>query len=262
MEFREVVGTRRSMRFFAPSRQVEPEKIQVILEAANRSSRSMNADYVKAVVVNRDDLTPEMRDSLRNPTTSLDLDLAPVYIMWFINLKYADGTKERLKEQIDHGILAASHGWSHAYVDEVIQKTVIEKITGDDFRLNWMGAIEAGQAIANSLLAAYDEGLGACLHNFTDTEVRKMMNIPDHWRRAWLMLVGYPLGDKADGGQRPRRPLSENFFTFKGDQLEPLQEDPAVTQRLRETRMIQEPSPLPYRHKEIRGFARMLGLPE
>ena len=76
------------------------------------------------------------------------------------------------------------------------------------------------------------------------------------------MLVGYPLGDKADGGQRPRRPLSENFFTFKGDQLEPLQEDPAVTQRLRETRMIQEPSPLPYRHKEIRGFARMLGLPE
>ena len=142
MEFKEVVGTRRSMRFFAPYRQVEPEKIQVILEAANRSSRSMNADYVKAVVVNRDDLTPEMRDSLRNPTTSLDLDLAPVYIMWFINLKYAEGTKERLKEQIDHGILAASHGWSHAYVDEVIEKTVIEKITGDDFRLNHRLPIE------------------------------------------------------------------------------------------------------------------------
>jgi len=262
MEFKEVVGNRRSMRFFAPYRPVEREKIQVILEAANRSSRSMNADYVKAVVVNRDDLSAELRESLRNPTTTLDLDLAPTYIMWFIDLKYYEGTKDRLKEQIDHGILTAAHGWSHAYVDDVIQKTVIDKISGDEARLNWMGAIEAGQAISIALLAAYDEGLGACLHNFSDTQVRKAMNIPDHWRRAWLMLVGYPLGHPSDGGQRPRRPLSESFFEFGGEKLEPFQEDLEVRRQLQEARMIQEPSPLPWRKNEVRGIARMLGLPE
>jgi nitroreductase len=262
MEFQEVVGTRRSMRFFAPYRQVEREKIQVILEAANRSSRSMNADYVKAVVVNRDDLSDELRESLRNPTTSLDLDLAPTYIMWFINLKYYENTKERLKEQIDHGILTASHGWSHAYVDEVIQKTVIDKISDDEARLNWMGAIEAGQAIANALLATYDVGLGTCLHNFSDTQVRKHMNIPDHWRRSWIQLIGYPLGDKADGGQRPRRPLPENFFEFKNGKVTPFEEDLTVREQLKAAGMIQEPSPLPYRKSEVRGIARMLGLPE
>ena len=35
MEFKQVVGTRRTIRFFDPSRPVEEEKIQVMLEAAN-----------------------------------------------------------------------------------------------------------------------------------------------------------------------------------------------------------------------------------
>ena len=60
MEFKEVVGTRRSVRFFRPWRPVEREKIQVIFEAANRSSRSVNADYPRAVVVNRVDLDADL----------------------------------------------------------------------------------------------------------------------------------------------------------------------------------------------------------
>ncbi len=80
MEFKRVVGTRRTIRFFKPWKPVERAKIQVMLEAANRSSRSINADYPKAVVVNRDDLPMEIRDALRNPTTTADLDLAPTYI--------------------------------------------------------------------------------------------------------------------------------------------------------------------------------------
>jgi nitroreductase len=260
VEFKEVIGNRRSVRHFLPYKQVEREKIQVMLEAANRSSRSMNADYVKAIVVNRDDLTPELRDSLRNPTTTLDLDMAPTYIMWFINLKYPEGTKERLKQLIDHGINTPSHGWSHAYVDGVIQKTVIDKIAGDDFRLNWMGAIEAGQAIAQALLAAYDEGLGACLHNFTDNKIREALHVPDHWRRAWIMLVGYPAMGAEDGGQRPRRPLGENFYF--GDAQTPFESDPAVVARLQEAKLLQTPSPTEHRFEEIRLFNREFGLPD
>ena len=52
MEFKQVVGNRRTIRFFDPNRPVEPEKIQVMLEAANRSSRAVNADFAKASVTN------------------------------------------------------------------------------------------------------------------------------------------------------------------------------------------------------------------
>lgn len=260
MEFKQVVGSRRTIRFFKPWRPVEKEKIQVILEAANRSSRSMNADYVKAIVVQRDELSEELRDSLRNPTTTLSLDLAPVYIMWFINLKYPEGTKERLKQLVDHDIQVASQGWSHAYIDETIQRTVIDKIEGDDFRLNWMGAIETGQAISQALLAAFDEGLGAALHNFADSKIREALHVPDHWRRSWIMMLGYPLEEPEAGGQRPRRPLSENFFW--GDADTPFDEDPAVTEQLKEAGMIQRPSPLPWRKAEIKAINRMLGLPD
>lgn len=260
MELMEAIGSRRTIRFYKPWRPVEPWKIQAILEAANRSSRSMNADYVKAIVVNRDDLSPELRDSLRNPTTTLVLDLAPTYIMWFINLQYPEGTKERLKELIDHDIQVASQGWSHAYVDETIQRTVIDKVAGDDTRLNWMGAIEAGQAIANALLAAVDLGLGAGLHNFADSGIRQALGVPDHWRRSWIMMLGYPLEEPEAGGQRPRRPLGENFFW--GDASTPFPEDPETTEELKRRGLIQAPSPLPWRKAEMRAINRMLGLPD
>lgn len=70
MEFKEVIGTRRSVRYFDPDRPVEDEKIQIMLEAANRSSRSINADYIKAVVVLRDELDPEVLEQLKTPTNS------------------------------------------------------------------------------------------------------------------------------------------------------------------------------------------------
>ena len=60
MEFKQVVGTRRTTRFFEPNKPVERAKIQAILEAANRCSRSVNADYAKAVVCYRDEMDPEV----------------------------------------------------------------------------------------------------------------------------------------------------------------------------------------------------------
>ena len=69
MEFKQVIGLRRSIRYFEPDRPVEREKIQVMLEAANRSSRSINADYIKAVVVTRDELDAEVLEQLKTPTT-------------------------------------------------------------------------------------------------------------------------------------------------------------------------------------------------
>ncbi len=59
MECKEVIGRRRSMRYFVPYCPVEWEKIQTILEAARLASRAVNATFLRAIVVQRDDLAPE-----------------------------------------------------------------------------------------------------------------------------------------------------------------------------------------------------------
>jgi nitroreductase len=57
MEFKEVIGRRRSIRYFAPYRPVEREKIQTILEAARLASCAVNATFLRAIVAQRDDLS-------------------------------------------------------------------------------------------------------------------------------------------------------------------------------------------------------------
>jgi len=261
VEFKEVVGRRRSIRFFKPWLPVEREKIQVILEAANRCSRAVNADYPKAVVVNRDDLPRETIDALRTPTTTANLDLAPTYIFWYTDTQYGDRAQERLKELVNLGVLTPSHGWSEAYVDDVVYAQILKPLFNSPTR-DWMGAIETGLALDHAMLAAADEGLGVCLHAFDHEVAKEAFNIPDTWMPAWLMLLGYPAEDYEAGGQRPRRPLSEHFFEGSYGEGNGFREDPEVTERLKREGMIQRPAPLPWRQEEVRYLSRMFGLPE
>jgi nitroreductase len=261
MEFKRVVGTRRSIRWFKPWKPVEREKIQVILEAANRASRSINADYPRALVVYKDQLAPEIVEALRNPTTSVDLDLAPVYIFWYFDSNYIEGAQQRLKQLVEHKALPPSHGWSEAYVDEVIWAQILEPISQNEAAVTFMGAVEAGIAICNALNAAVDEGLGTCLHAFSAPDViKEQFNVPDTWVPVWLQEVGYALEETEAGGQRPRRPLGTMFFEGSCDT--PWEEDAAVTERLKEEGMIQQPGPFAYRDQEVRMLSRMFGLPE
>ncbi len=261
MEFKRVVGTRRSVRWLKPWKPVERAKIQVMLEAANRASRSMNADYPRALVVNRDDIDGETREALRNPTTSVELDLAPTYIFWYFDLKYVDGVQERLKELIDQHALSPSHGWSHAYVDSFLWPQVLKPIADNMMALMFMGATETGIAICNSLNAAVDQGLGTCLHAFTAPDkVKSAFGVPDTWIPVWLQLVGYPLEEPEAGGQRPRQPLSYSYF--EGNCSTPWEEDPQVTKQLKDDGLIQDPGPFPYRQEEVRMLSQMFGLPQ
>jgi len=45
VEFKEVVGRRRSIRYFLPWKPVPREKTQIVLEAARLASRAGNADF-------------------------------------------------------------------------------------------------------------------------------------------------------------------------------------------------------------------------
>ena len=161
-ELLRVMGNRRSIRYFEPDKPVEKEKIQIMLEAANRASRSGNIDYFKALVVYRDELDAATLDGLRVPTTTADLDLAPVQIYWFADLSYADPNnfKTNLRDLVRVGALNASHGWSEAYIDETVVGQIISPMLSDMAIVGWMGTIETGLAICQAMLAAGQRVLG------------------------------------------------------------------------------------------------------
>ncbi len=261
MEFKQVVGDRRTIRFFDPNKPVSKDKIQVMLEAANRSSRSVNGDFAKAVVCYRDELPEEILEQIKQPTTTVQMELAPVFIFWWGDLEYHVGGQERLKELVDLGALPVTHGWSHAYVDEVAYGQVVKTIAADPATNAWMTSVECGIAINQAMLAAVDEGLGVGLSAFNVDIARAAFDIPDTWIPMWVMLVGYPSEDRLGGGQRPRRPLGDHFFL--GRYGTPWQEDPAVTERLTAQGMIQKPMTghEAERHAEIRELAERFGLP-
>jgi nitroreductase len=260
MEFKQVVGDRRTIRYFDPTKPVEPEKIQIMLEAANRCSRSVNGDYARAVVCYRDELGDEIIDQLKTPTTTVQMELAPVAIFWFGSSDYAETGQQRLKELVDVGALNATHGWSHAYVDEVAYSQVVVPLHDDPTLNLWMTSVECGQAIAHAMLAAVDEGLGVGLSGFNVEVAREVLKVPEDLIPMWVMLVGYPAEDAKAGGQRPRRPLSEQFH--RGQWGTPFEEDPKVTQRLVDEGMIQPAADGgPARQQEIRDLAERFGLP-
>lgn len=262
MEFKQVLGNRRSIRYFEPDKPVEKEKIQIMLEAANRASRSGNIDYWKALVVYRDDLDAATLDGLRVPTTTADLDLAPVQIYWFSDLSYADPNnfKRNLRDLVHVGALNASHGWSEAYIDETVVGQLVGPMLQDPAVVGWMATVETGLAINQAMLAAVDEGLGICLHAVNQETAKATFKYPDHWLPSWVMLVGYPAEDPLTGGQRPRRSISTMAYLNNLDT--PWEEDPAVTEKLKADGLIQNDIDPEKRAAEVRQLARRFGLPE
>lgn len=262
MEFKQVIGSRRSIRFYQPWRPVEREKIQTILEAARLASRAVNAAFCKAIVVYRNELTEDQINRLKQPTTTAQLDMAPVWIMWFADMGSIDDAINRgtLKELVSMGALTPSHGWSHRYVDEVIVPQVLRPIASDPATAAALIMMEASLAMNQGLLAAVDEGLGTQLTAVDRAAVKEITGHPDNWVLMWAQLVGYPAESADAGGQRPREPFEMDFFENRYGT--PFKRDEKVVERLTAEGMIQPPMPHPWRPDELRALSRMFGLPE
>ncbi|TMC92500.1 MAG: hypothetical protein E6J22_09330 [Chloroflexi bacterium] len=237
MELKEVIGNRRSIRYFQPWRPVEKEKIHVMLEAARRASRAVNAPFYRIVVMERDELTPEQREGLRTPTTTTDLELAPLFMFWFIDPTAPNRGPRTLKQLVDVGALNASHGWSHAYVDETVFPLVLQPLMKNDLVAATLAACEAGFAMTQAMLAAVDEGLGVCLHAFQFEAIKDVMKAPEHLIPICVLC-------------------------FWGSFDNPIESDPKVVEYLREKKMIQAEAPAPWRMQEVAALSRMFGLPE
>lgn len=261
MEFKEVVGRRRSIRYFLPWRPVERDKVQTILEAARLASRAGNADFARAIVVERDALSKADLESLTLPVNAGMIEMAPIHIYWWGDLKaFARDMPSRAAEQVDMGILNISHGWTHTFINEVAYPQVVQAFSSDEVLCAKVTGCEAGLAISQALLAAVDEGLGTMLCTYPEEPARQVLGVPDSWTSLWVQFVGYPAESWEAGGQRPRPPLGELFHEGKYGQ--PFRGTEEGAARLRAEKMIQDPAPFSWRKEEVRAVSRMLGLPE
>lgn len=261
MEFKEVIGRRRSIRFFDPDRPVEREKIQKMLEAARLASCAVNAHWARAVVAFRKDLTDDQFDRLKTPVAALNVDLAPVHIHWFNDLGIVNKIKgSRLKELVDVGALAPTHGWSHKFVDEFVYPQILEPLTSNP-AYAVASTFDVGGAMTQALLTGVDEGLGVCLVTLNGEVLKEVFNVPEDWIPLSTILVGYPAESWDGGGQRPRPPFEELYY--EGAYGQPFQREQKVVDELKAAKMIQEPAKPndPKRIEEIKQLAAKYGLP-
>lgn len=265
MEFKQVIGRQRTFQYFLPWRPVERDKVQVVLEAGRLASRAVNTAFSKAIVANRDSLTPSERERLKTPLSGTLFDTAPVYIFWYFDM---DSRRVAVQERkwptvasgalVEIGALGPPHGWSHRYVQNVVLPEVL--MPGLDAGPQRGGNADAGLAMAQGLLAAYDEGLAACLAPFDEAGARDILCTPDTWEPVMAMFLGYPAESWEAAGQEPRSPFEEMFFEQHA--ATPFARDAAVEKSLQASGLIQRSAPVPWRQQEVRALSRMLGLPQ
>lgn len=263
MEFKQVLGRQRTFQYFLPWRPVERDKVQVVLEAGRLASRAVNTAFSKAIVINRDSLTSEERDRLKTPLSATLFDTAPVCIFWYFDM---DSRRVAVEERkwptvasgalVAIGALGPPHGWSHRYVQNVVLPEVL--MPGLDAGPQRGGNSDAGLAMAQGLLAAYDEGLAACLAPFDEAGAKEILHAPETWEPVMAMFLGYPAESWEAAGQEPRMPFGGMFFEENADT--PFARDGAVESSLRTAGLTQRPAPVPWRPQEVRAVSRMLGL--
>ncbi|MGH7802065.1 MAG: nitroreductase family protein [Thermodesulfobacteriota bacterium] len=229
MEFKEVVGRRRSIRFYLFDKSVETEKVQVILEAARLAPCASNLNVLRAIVVERDKASKRLIDSIAE-FNRVHILQAPILICWYVDMQAWKDRYERMKELIDVGALKPEYGWSHEYIDNVYMKTRRK----DPEIINY---IEGGMGIAFGMVAAVDQGLCTCLNTCDSEEARKALGLPETATVLWIMSVGYPVESPEVEKQRPRRQFEELFSL--NNYRAPFKRDEKVVKELKKAKMIQ-----------------------
>ncbi|MCP3989744.1 MAG: hypothetical protein GY724_11765 [Actinomycetia bacterium] len=257
MELREAMGRRRSIRFLRPHQPVEPEKIQIMLEAARRASHWGNVGGLRAIVVHRESAPQETLDALFAPIAGYQIRRAPVIIVWFFDADAVDEQSSRLQELLDVGALGVGEN-KQTDLDEKILPffdRIREALKGPG-----MNDIDSGQGIAQATLMAYELGLGTCCLGTPDSEeIRSSLGLPDSCRVLMLQTVGYPAEHWEAGGQRPRQPFGDLFHMNEYGNPYPRSDE--VIEELTEDAFFTRPGPLPWREAELEWLKEALDVP-
>ena len=257
-DFFDVIGSRRSVRYFKPQ-PVEPEKVETVLQAARIASHMGNANAVQAIVFT-DKETKEKLKPVVSPFNIPIVDMAPVIIVWFIE---RDAWYNEIADHLAHlyklGAVNPSHGWSLDFIENAAKPRLTSFPTE---AVDFMLSCESGMAMAQAQLTAVALGLGVCSFAGIGPKISEIFNLPDHCRFVWGMALGYPAEDALTGGQRPRKPF-ESIYS-KDTYGNPMHSDPKVVETLQQINMIQGQisSLTPERLEEINAVSRASGLPE
>jgi nitroreductase len=257
MELREVMGRRRSIRFMRPYQPVEPEKIQVMLEAARRASHWGNVGGLRAIVVYRDTAPQETLDALFAPIAGYQIRRAPVTIVWFFDSNAVDEQADRLQELLDAGALGVGDDKQQDLDEKIIPffSSILEMLKAPG-----MNEVDCGQGIAQATLMAFEQGLGTCCLGTADTdEIRASLGLPDGCRVLLLQTVGYAAESWEAGGQRPRQPFEKLFHL--NEYGNPFPRSDEVLAELTDDGFFTRPGPLPWREAELEYLKDALDIP-
>lgn len=276
MDFLNVVGSRRTIRWYKTWQPVATEKIQQILEVARLCTSPGNLQPWRAVVVWQDQLADDVREELLKAGNRQGGQVqAPVWIYWI-----ADPTAispQAFRTQLNQLLEVEAGPREYNFTEDIVERAIEggeEAPEGmapiHEFKnlppeiAGAIAAQETNGACVMAVLAATDQGLGTALHMATRPSmvprVKELLGVPEHCFPVWLQLVGYPAEDPNGGGQRPRRPFEELFFTERWGKT--FKRDAEVVTRLEEKALLQPQGPALWRREEHRHLARMYGYDE
>ncbi len=180
MDTIEAIQTRRSVRKFS-DRPVEPEKLQMVLEAARSAPSWANMQCWRFVVVQDGEVKARISE----------LSFLADY---FASKGYKSNPARKALAQAPVVIVAcADPGRSGS-------------LRGQEYYLT-----DVGIASENLMLAAHAVGLGSVFVGvFDEEELRDLLHIPSTVRIVGLLPLGYPLGELKSGP--PRKELEEVVF--------------------------------------------------
>jgi nitroreductase len=258
MELREAIGRRRSMRFLRPYKPVEPEKIQMMFEAARIASHWGNVQSLRGVAVFRDSASPEVLDKIQAILLGWQLKIAPVIIVWYVQPAAVDDQADRVRAITRAG--AMGFGGPEARM-KALEEQLIPVFDGilESLKAPGINEVDCGQGIAQATLMAFELGLGSCfLGTPRGPEILQAAGVPEPARLLLLQTVGYPLEYWEAGGQRPRMDFEELFHLNHFDT--PFPRDEKVVDELTRDGMFTTPGPLPDRDEELEFMKHALGL--
>lgn len=258
MELREAIGRRRSIRFVRTYKDVEPEKIQMMFEAARIASHWGNVQSLGAVAVFRKSAPQAVHDAIKAVIVGWQVRIAPVVIVWYVNPEMVNEQSDRLRQLLDIGALGFGPKEDRSAALEKTLIPIFESLR-ETFKTPGLNEVDCGQGIAQATLMAYELGLGTCcLGTPYGEDIKTALGIPAPCRVLVLQTVGYPLEHWEAGGQRPRQDF-ERLFQMN-HYSKPFPRDPGVVAELTADKFFTRPAPLPEREAELAQMEKALGI--
>jgi nitroreductase len=169
-----IIQERRSVRTFDPDRDVEQEKLEIMLEAARLAPSSNNTQPWHFVVVRNPDVRKKLSAAApAGLATNKWMAKAPVIIVCCVQPALLE----------------------HRAIGQLMDK-------------QWY-VMDVAIAVEHMVLAAQEQGLGTCWLGWIDErKVRRAVGAPRDVRIAALLPVGYPKNGKWPPAKK-RKPMQE-----------------------------------------------------